>query len=84
MDPLLHDKWMDALSAVVKRSIRQTDVECQLGLSQYMVILTDTNRGNADIALVRIRRAWEELEENPGFRLTFEVQGIIGDGVEML
>ena len=84
MEPQVHDKWMGALAGVVKKSVRQTDVECQLGLSQYMVILTDTSRVNADIALVRIRHAWEELEENPGYRLSFEVQDIIGDSVDTL
>lgn len=78
-EPQLHDKWMGKLSSVVKSSIRQTDVECQLGLSQYMVILTDTSPMNANIALTRIRRAWSALEENPGYQLSFEVQDIIGD-----
>ena len=78
-EPQTHEKWMSTLAGVVKRSIRQTDVECQLGLSQYMVILTDTNSVNAEIALMRIRRAWDEVEENPGYRLSFEVQDIIGD-----
>ena len=82
--PQTHEKWMGHLADVVKKSVRQTDVECQLGLSQYMVILTDTSRVNADIALMRIRRSWEELEENPGYRLSFEVQDIIGDGVDAL
>ena len=78
-EPQIHERWMSMLAGVVKKSVRQTDVECQLGLSQYMVILTDTSRVNADIALMRIRRAWEELEQNPGYRLSFEVQDIIGD-----
>ena len=78
-DPALHEKWMGELAGVVKRTIRQTDVECHLGLSQYMVILTDTNRVNADIALMRIRRSWDALQGNPGYRLSFEVQDINGD-----
>ena len=39
---------------------------------------------NADIALMRIRHAWEELGENPGYRLSFEVQDIIGDASDAL
>ena len=83
-EPQIHDRWMSRLAGVVKKSVRQTDVECQLGLSQYMVILTDTSRVNADIALMRIRRAWEELDQNPGYRLSFEVQDIIGDVQDVL
>ena len=83
-EPQLHEKWMENLASVVKQSIRQTDVECQLGLSQYMVILTDTSSVNAEIALVRIRRAWEALGENPGYRLSFEIQDIVGDAQDTL
>lgn len=83
-DPQLHDQWMENLATVVKQSVRQTDVECQLGLSQYMVILTDTSSVNAEIALVRIRHAWEALGENPGYRLSFEIQDIVGDAQDTL
>jgi hypothetical protein len=75
---------MEYLADVVKKTVRQTDVESPLGLSQYMVILTDTSNVNADIALMRIRHAWEELGENPGYRLSFEVQDIIGDASDAL
>ena len=83
-DPALHERWMEYLADVVKKTVRQTDVESPLGLSQYMVILTDTSNVNADIALMRIRHAWEELGENPGYRLSFEVQDIIGDASDAL
>ena len=83
-DAKLRDQWMGALAQSVKGSIRQTDVECRLGLSQYIVILTDTNRGNANIALTRIRHSWDALEENPGFRLAFEVQDINGEEADLL
>ena len=83
-DAKLRDQWMGALAQAVKGSIRQTDVECRLGLSQYIVILTDTNRGNANIALTRIRHSWDALEENPGFRLAFEVQDINGEEADLL
>ena len=83
-DSSVHDMWMSRLAGVVKSTIRQTDVECQLGLSQYMVILTDTSNVNAAIALMRIRRAWEEVRENPGYKLSFEVQDIFGDTSDAL
>ncbi len=79
-----HEEWMGKLSATVKRCVRQTDVECQLGLSQYMVILTDTSTVNADIALVRIKKVWDSLEHNPGYSLSFEIQDIGIDSSEML
>ncbi len=79
-----HEEWMGKLSATVKRCVRQTDVECQLGLSQYMVILTDTSTVNAEIALMRIKNSWEKLEHNPGYTLSFEVQDIGAEGSEGL
>ncbi len=79
-----HEEWMGKLAATVKRCVRQTDVECQLGLSQYMVILTDTSTINAEIALMRIKNTWEKLEHNPGYTLSFEVQDIGMDGSEGL
>ncbi len=79
-----HEEWMEKLSTTVKKCVRQTDVACQLGLSQYMVILTDTSTVNADIALLRIKNAWEKLEHNPGYTISFEVQDIGMDAAEGL
>lgn len=79
-----HEEWMKKLSDTVKKCVRQTDVECQLGLSQYMVILTDTSTVNAEIALLRVKNAWEKLEHNPGYTLTFEVQDIGAESADGL
>ncbi len=79
-----HEEWMEKLSETVKKCVRQTDVSCQLGMSQYMVILTDTSTMNADIALLRVRNAWEKLEHNPGYTISFEVQDIGMDYTEGL
>lgn len=78
------ETWMNSLADLIKKCIRQTDVECRLGFFQYMVILTDTNSINAEIALMRIRNSWEKQENNPGFSISFEVQDICGDGADAL
>lgn len=63
------------LAEVIKGTIRQSDIMSQLNETQFMIILTDTTKENANLALNRINTRFSQVEEN--YKLIYEIQDII-------
>lgn len=64
------------LAEAIKASIRQSDIMSQLNESQFMIILTDTTEGNADIAINRIMKNFASAAGEE-YKLTYEVRDIV-------
>ncbi|NVK55206.1 MAG: diguanylate cyclase [Alteromonadaceae bacterium] len=68
------DKVIQALAALIKNTVRETDLAGRYGGEEFAVILRDSNCDNAQIVAERIRKAAEEMEvTHEGQSLRFTV-----------
>ena len=76
-EDLARGKVMQAeqmLSEVVEKTLRRGDVAASYGANQFLIMLMDTDTERGKIALRRIQKNWEEV--NQDYTLDYEIQSM--------
>lgn len=70
---------MENMMKAVSFTLRRGDVGTQVSRLQYVVILMDTDRMNAEIVIKRVIDNYRQISDNPELTITFDIDSMIVD-----